>query len=475
MTGRAGIRGRLAASIALILVASLSLTFFAVHRGTESELNHRIDDDLRGKSDDLAGQLRGARPATPHGVLDAADRRVAAQGFGQSSQVIAITVPGAGIATNQPELLGLPSEGEHEGDAGNEERSEADAIRGAPTGFSEIRVEDVGEVRVLSRDYPTYPSGPSVRILVGEPSASVDRALSGLSRTFLLVGGATLILALGAGLLVATRTTAPLRRMSRTGEEIDAGDLSRRLEVPQAHDEVRALAESFNRMLERLQHAFSGQRRFVADASHELRTPLTVIRGQLEVLTRAPRVDREDLKRVTGVVTTEVERMERMIEDMLALARADREHGAEHRLIEIGRVAREAFEPMAVTTDRRLEVGRIDSGKAPADPELIAQLVRILARNAIEHTSGGGRIRLSAVAEDDAFELSIEDDGPGIPPEERALVFERFHRAEGSREGSGGAGLGLAIAQTIVEAHGGRIEAGESELGGARLTARLPR
>jgi two-component system OmpR family sensor kinase len=419
MTGRVGIRGRLAAAIALILVAALSLTFFAVHRGTESELNHRIDDDLRGKSDDLASQLRRARPATPQGVLDAADRQVAAQGFGQSSQVIAITVPSAGTATNQPELLGLPSAGEHGGDAGNEERSEADAIRGAPDGFSEISVEDVGEVHVLSRDYPTYPSGPPVRILVGEPSASVDRALSGLSRTFLLVGGGTLILALGAGLFVAARTTAPLRRMSRTGEEIDAGDLSRRLEVPNAHDEVRTLAESFNRMLERLQQAFSGQRRFVADASHELRTPLTVIRGQLEVLTRSPRVDRRDLERVTGVVTTEVERMQRMIEDLLALARVDREQEADRRPIRIGEVAREAYESMAVTADRRLEVGRVDSGTASADPELVAQLVRILARNAIEHTSDGGRIRLSAEAEDGAFELSIEDDGPGIPPGDR--------------------------------------------------------
>jgi signal transduction histidine kinase len=475
---RFGLRGRLAASIAALLVAALGLTFLAVHRGTESELDGRLDDDLRGEMADLDAQLQQSGAQTPEAVLASARAFIGSRPLGGSSQVIAVTVPGAGTATNQAELLGLGAAGEHEGKAEereeDEHRSEAEEIRSAPPGFSDLEVEGVGDVRLLTSELATYPGGPAAIARVGEPLDSIESALNGLERIFLSVGLVTLGLAVVAGVLLAVRIASPLRRIAGTAEQIDAGDLSGRIEVPRARDEVRSLALAFNGMLDRLQDGFDRQRRFVADASHELRTPLTVIRGQFEVLARSPRIEREDVERVTGLVSDEVGRMERLTDDLLLLARGDRGLVIKPRSVEPAALAREVFESMAVTAERSFEVSRADPGELVCDPDLVSQVVRILTANAISHTAEGGRISLSVLEAEGSWELAIEDDGPGIPEAERDRVFERFYRTDDSRNrSSGGTGLGLAIAKEIAEAHRGSVDAEASEFGGARVSLRL--
>ena len=479
---RFGLRGRLAAAIVALLVASLGLTFVAVHRGTESELKGRLDDDLRREMADLEAELRRSGARTPGAVLESARAYVSSRPFGPSSQVIAVTVPGAGTATNQPELLGLGGKGGQEGlaeELGTEERAahrrEAEEIRAAPAGFSEVEVEGVGKVRLLTSEPATYPGGPRTIARVGEPLDSIETALNGLQRIFLSVGLVTLGIALIVGVLLAVRVAAPLRRIAGTAEKIDAGDLSDRIAVPQARDEVRSLALAFNGMLDRLQDAFARQRRFVADASHELRTPLTVIRGQLEVLARSPRIERQDIERVTGLVSGEVARMERLTDDLLLLARGDRGLVSKPSPVEPASLAREVFESMEVTAERSFDVARADPGELVCDPDLVSQVVRILTANAIAHTAEGGRVSLSVRQVAGDWELSIDDDGPGIPEAERDRVFERFYRADVSRtRSSGGTGLGLAIAKAIAEAHGGAVGVEASALGGARVFARFP-
>jgi len=236
------------------------------------------------------------------------------------------------------------------------------------------------------------------------------------------------------------------------------------------------LADAFDRMLDRLEDAFARQRGFVADASHELRTPLTVIRGQLEVLARQPEVTPADVRHVDEVVSTEVLRMERLVEDLLLLARADEGELLRPAPLDLRPFVTELFDSLTLTADRRFELGEVPEGTLRADEDRLAQVVRNLARNAVEHTAQDGLVRLTVTPLPRGWlEVAVEDDGPGIPAAQRDRVFDRFHRVDSSRaRGRGGAGLGLAIARAIVEAHGGRIAAGSSPEGGARVAFELP-
>jgi len=241
--------------------------------------------------------------------------------------------------------------------------------------------------------------------------------------------------------------------------------------------EVRVLAEAFNHMLDRLADAFASQREFVADASHELRTPLTVIRGQLEVLGAQHSPSEGAVRRVERVVGAEITRITRLVDDLLVLAHSEQTF-LQVDSIDMCSFVVDLWEGVTLTAERRFELGEVPSGSLRADPDRLAQALRNLARNAIEHTAhGGGLVRL-AVDEDGPGKIrfSVIDDGPGIPPDERERVFERFHRTDAGRARSaGGAGLGLAIVRAIADAHGGQVRARKSQHGsGACVELVLP-
>ncbi|MFN8163723.1 MAG: HAMP domain-containing sensor histidine kinase [Solirubrobacterales bacterium] len=302
--------------------------------------------------------------------------------------------------------------------------------------------------------------------------APVEDAQSEVVRTFLVFGGVSLVAALLAGYLLAARTAAPLRRMAATAAAVDAGDLKPRIgEEPTAAVEVRTLAEGFDHMLDRLEAAFSRQRRFVADASHELRTPLTAIRGQLEVLARQPEPDGDEVRRVEGLAMREMERLERLVDDLLALASLEEAGPLRRRRLALAPYLRE----LARSGGSGATVGELPTGTLSADPERLRQALLNLISNARRHAGPDGRVELSAIASGELLRIRVDDDGPGIPPEERERIFARFHRVqEGRDRGSGGGGLGLPIARSIVESHGGRIWAEDSPLGGARFCVELP-
>ncbi len=310
----------------------------------------------------------------------------------------------------------------------------------------------------------------------GETSslAPVEDAQSEVVRTFLLFGGISLAAALLAGYLLAARTAAPLRRMASTAAAVDAGDLKPRIGAEDsAAVELRTLAEAFDHMLDRLEAAFSRQRRFVADASHELRTPLTAIRGQLEVLARQPAPSGEEVRRVEGHALREMARIERLIDDLLTLASLEEAGPLERSPLPLLPYLRELVRDG--DPGPRPTLGEVAAGSLSADPERLRQVLRNLLANARRHAGPEGRVELSAVARGSLLALRVDDDGPGIPEAERERVFDRFHRVGGARDrGSGGGGLGLAIARSIVELHGGRIHAEGSPLGGARFEVELP-
>jgi len=322
--------------------------------------------------------------------------------------------------------------------------------------------------------------GPvSVIAAAGEPLFTVERAQHGVARAFILAGAIILALALLASYLAGARVSAPLRRLAALAARVDAGDLGPRMDVSgRRPDELRVLGEAFNHMLDRLADAFRSQREFIADASHELRTPLTVMRGQLEVLAAQRNPPEAEVRRVETLVQAEIARMSRLVEDLLLLAKAEQADFLRLEPIELRSFTAHLWEGVALTAERRFELGPVPEGMLVADPDRLTQALRNLLRNAIEHTAEGtGLVRLVVEsAGQDKVRFTVIDDGPGIPADEREQVFERFHRTDAARDRSaGGVGLGLAIVRAIAEAHGGQVLVTESPLDrGTRIELLLP-
>ena len=340
--------------------------------------------------------------------------------------------------------------------------------------FVAVRAEMANESRVIDREesHDSSANGGDGEQVVRPSISPISDAQEEMEETFLIVGAAALVVALAGAYLIASRTASPLRRMAASAGEVSAGDLTPRLdEELRAAPEVRSLAAGFNQMLDRLDLAFSRQRRFVSDASHELRTPLTALRGQIEVLARDSEPSAEEVRRVEATMLSELARVERLVEELLALARLDEGTGPQRRQVDLAELLRE----LAATQPGGVELGETAVGQIDADPELLARVVRNLLANARRHAGDSGRVALSATASENQVTVAVDDDGPGVPAVERERVFERFHRVGSARDrGSGGSGLGLAISRAIVEAHGGHIWIGDSPLGGARAAFELP-
>ncbi len=507
------LRWRLAVWVALVVVVSSGITFFAVYHGTGTQLRRQIDSEITGDSGELAHALSASGARTPHAVLAAARAYVAGQPFNASSTVLYALVPDAGTATNTPELLGshAPDDGESVAVQEQENRA-ASRLRAARRGFSTLVLPDVGYLRLLDRRVhipgTSAHAAQLVTVGVGEPLASVARAQHGVARAFILAGFLALAGALLASLLIGSRFSRPLRRMAAVAAQVDAGDLHPRIhDVARDGREVQVLADAFNHMLDRLTDAFAGQREFVADASHELRTPLTVIRGQLEVLAAQRNPSGEEVRRVERLAQAEIARITRLVDDLLLLAKAEQTQFLRVEPIAIESFVGELWDGATLLAPRRFELGEVPAGTLLADPDRLAQALRNLIGNAIEHTrAGDGLVRLlvetgmlaetgmpakggrhPVSVEGECLPASverlaggrlrfvIEDDGPGIPPEQRERVFDRFHRTDAARDrASGGTGLGLAIVRAIAEAHGGCVSASASTDGGARIELELP-
>jgi two-component system, OmpR family, sensor kinase len=483
---RTSLRWRLAAWVALVVVVSSGITFFAVYRGTGTQLRRQIDSEITGDSGEFAHALSTSGARTPGTVLDAARAYVAGQPFNASSTVLFARVPGAGTATNTPELFGnhAPDDGESVAVQQQENRL-ARHLLAAHDGFSTLDLPDVGYLRLLDR-VVRIPGAHAhtaqlVTVGVGEPLASVARAQHGVARAFILAGILALAGALLASLMIGSRFSRPLRRMAAIAAQVDAGDLHPRIhEVERDGREVQVLADAFNHMLDRLTDAFAGQRAFVADASHELRTPLTVIRGQLEVLAAQEHPREEEVRRVERLVQAEVVRIARLVDDLLLLAKSEQAQFLRIAPIELERFVRDLWDGIGLLgEERRFELGEVPSGILSADPDRLAQALRNLIGNAIAHTTPTrGLVRLDVERGAAAgLRFTVQDDGPGIPPDQRERVFDRFHRVDAARDrASGGTGLGLAIVRAIAEAHGGSVRASAAGGdGGARIDLELPR
>ena len=270
---------------------------------------------------------------------------------------------------------------------------------------------------------------------------------------------------------VATRALAPVERIRREVEQITGDRLDRRVPEPPSRDEIHRLARTMNQMLERLQDSRDRQQQFVSDASHELRSPLASIRQTAEVARAHPGALPEG--ELADAVLEESARMQRLVEQLLLLTRAD--EGA------LTRAQHDVdLDDLALAVARRVrrpglgvDTSGIGPGRVRGDKAALTQVVQNLVDNAARHARR--TISLAVSERDGGVELVVEDDGPGIPAEHRRRVFDRFVRLDEARaRDAGGSGLGLAIVHEIVTAHGGTVEISSSGLGGARFVVRLP-
>lgn len=301
-----------------------------------------------------------------------------------------------------------------------------------------------------------------------------NRAVQGVLRRALPVALAILALTGLVGWAVAGRILAPLRSFQSTAQEISERDLTRRLPVS-GHDEVAQLGRTFNGMLDRLEEAFATQRRFVDDAGHELRTPITVIRGHLELMGDDPQERRETVQ----LVLHELDRMNRIVTDLLTLAKVDRPDHVRPVETDVAALTLELDSHVRHLGERDWVLDEVAEGHALLDAQRVSQAVLQLARNAVQHTGTGDRIHLASrwqLLGDGRWELawSVADHGPGVPPKQARRIFERFHRVEGSAADHDGAGLGLPIVRAIAENHGGGVSVSETPGGGATFTLTLP-
>jgi two-component system, OmpR family, sensor kinase len=473
-----GLRWRLTAWVAGVLLLSAAVIFVVVYRDTGDQLRAQIDRDVAGDAGQLQQSLAPLAGKTPAEIAHAARQYVRAQPFRSTSTLLFVLVPGAATTSNDSELFGSPRPDDDETVVEQARENVLGRQLLIPrVGYSTRMAPDVGMVRFLERRVRVR--GVNVLIGAGEPLAIVVRAEHGIARAFLLAGALTLAIALLLSYLAGARVSAPLRRMAAVAARVDGGDLEPRMATSDARsDEVRVLADSFNTMLDRLADAFAGQREFVADASHELRTPLTVIRGQLEVLASQPQPSGNEVRRVERLVQAEIARISRLVDDLLLLAQSEQTDFLRIEPIDLATFVEELWDGVSLTAHRRFELGPIPRGSLAADPDRLAQALRNLARNAIEHTlAPDGLVRLQVErVQPDGIRFIVDDDGSGIPPGERERVFERFHRTDPARtRAAGGAGLGLAIVRAIANAHGGRASAsGVPGARGARLELELP-
>jgi two-component system, OmpR family, sensor kinase len=463
---RLPIKVKVAVVTAALTFVILSLFAAVIGALAEQRITAGFEDELRATTADLQDQLDIERTQEGLFGLDRPDRDLL-RGFAAGGAIARVLgLDGRVVFATRARELGPPIEG----------------------------VTDAGDFRVVSRQIvvpDVERSGtfdplplPVAReigwVQYAETEASVRTTINRV-RLFLGFGvlGGTALAFLG-GLLVARRAMRPISGLTRAAREVArTRDPDVRLPKPLANDEVSDLAYTLEDMLRELsaaraesEAALTRQRAFVADASHELRTPLTSILANLELLESELAGEQQEM---AGSALRSSRRMRRLVADLLLLARADAGREAPQAPVDLAAVAREAAtEAAALSADHPVSIDAPEPVIVDGVADDLHRLVGNLAENGFIHTPPGTPVTVSVRRKGDSAVLEVSDRGPGVPPAMRERVFERFARGGGDTAPSGGSGLGLAIVRAVAESHGGTVELGDAEGGGARFTVTLP-
>ncbi len=335
------------------------------------------------------------------------------------------------------------------------------------------RWTEAGRIRTLS----VPVAGQGARIVLAADLREIDAANAQLRWTYIFLG----LIAVGVGMAGISELTGlalrPVSKLTTTAQEIAASrDFSRRVNVTgDPEDELVALGGTFDTMLASLDDAYRQQQRFLGDVSHELRTPLTVIRGNAELLVGGEG-DLAAQRTAAGQVLRESERLSRLVDKLLVLARADSAEPFAGRPVQLDEIVMETFEDMRALGEGRLSVRWIDAVTVSGERDRLKQLLVVLVDNALRYTPPPGKVAISV--SDDAHDavIRVEDEGIGLPNAATSLLFERAYRGQAARAmDPSGSGLGLSIARWIVLRHGGTIVLEPNDGRGTRAVVRLPR
>jgi two-component system, OmpR family, sensor kinase len=289
---------------------------------------------------------------------------------------------------------------------------------------------------------------------------------------FTVISLATLLCAGVVGFLVTGRLLVPVKRLREATEAATFDDLTMRVDIPDGSDDLTLLAQNFNHMLERLEAGSTSGRRFVDDVGHELRTPLTIIRGYMELVDPQ---DPADVEQTRDVLLDEMDRMQRLVDDLLILAKTGRPDFVRPEWVEVGTFVESVMDRVKVLGPRNWHLDQTASGRIWADRQRLTQAIEQLAANAVKFGAEGDTVAIGArwAPEGHTLQLWVRDTGRGIPPEDQQRIFERFNRGVGETVVEG-TGLGLPIVKAIAEAHGGRVTLDSAVGDGATFTLCLP-
>ncbi len=354
--------------------------------------------------------------------------------------------------------------------------AQANAARGLPTWET---VEGLGDYPVRLFTQPVVRSGRLINLIqVGFSLQSFHETRRHFLRIMALVFPIALILAGGGGWLLAHRALAPMAQMTHAAQRISAARLDERLDESGTGDELDELAQTLNAMLSRLDDAFRQIRQFSADASHELQTPLTILKGELEVALRTPR-SADAYQQTMRSALEEIDRIAGLVDGLMLLARADA--GVlrmDQQPVELHQLVQEVYDQAQILAAHKqidLQLGPMEPLATQGDPERLRRLLLNLTNNAIKYTPSGGQVTLSLQQCHDQAAIRVADTGIGLSPEEQERVFQRFYRSDNARlHDAEGTGLGLCIARSIADAHGGTIELESAPGVGSTFTVWLP-
>ncbi len=464
---RASVRWRLALSnglaVSLLLVVLAGAQYAAMAHMLVQRTAMLVETQAR-----QAGQ-RDVGPRSPADLDVLAARRMV-QELGTKQTYVWVFDRQEQMRAESP---GIPEDGATETTL---RRAVAKVLAGARGVIYEQQTATLGHLLIAVLPVQRGPRGPIIGALsVGVSLAEIDATLRNLAFVDLVSVVVGIAIAVGTAPLVGQTALAPLRIVTQAAKAIAGGDLRQRATLTDGWDEVGELGRAFNNMADRVEAMLIQQRRFVADASHELRTPLTVVASGLDVL-ELEAADGAARQRLIGRLRTEITRMGRLIQELLDLASYDRGITLERRQVDVAAMIRDVADEVRLLGPEHMVIDEAPAhALAVVDPDRIRQLLLILADNAVAHTPPGSEVHLGVWQVEGTLVLEVRDNGGGIAPELLPQIFDRFFRVDTARARAGGhAGLGLAIARGIVEAHGGQITATSTVGEGTRVTVRLP-
>lgn len=453
--------------LGLPLIAFAVACYFVFSRALEDRTDRFIVDALTAFSRELVAERRSAMS-----VADAMRNTVDEVHF-RDLHIAILDTAGRVVA------VGV---GNGESSAGRSREGILTGLRGhdLTKPLAATLVNAGGDYRVHAR--PFTAGGQQFRVTGIYSLDDTELVLARIREMFLIAIPLLVLCAATGGYVLAKRSLAPVASMATHAAEIGATNLHERLPVS-GGDELVGLARIVNGLLDRLQHSFEQQRRFVADASHELRTPTAIVRTEADVtLSRAHR-DEPEYRASIAVIQEAAQRLTRIVDDLFLLARSDSGHVIVRRdALYLEELVHDATRAVRSVADRRavhIETLQLIEAPFSGDPDLLGRLLLNLIDNAIKHSPDGATVGVTMARRSDRYEISVVDAGAGVPPEAHARIFERFFRVDAARSRTGnsatsGAGLGLAIARRIAEMHAGHLELAESRPGRTEFRLTLP-